>query len=358
MCRIDRSTFGLSPELLLTFGELKVLQFRFASGVEALKVAHPEGHVVLLPYQGQQIWDAVFFGRSLRMVNFFDQPEPTNDLLDSYGAFLYHCGARRMGAPGPDDDHPLHGELPGAQFDNAWLEFGTKDGRNFVSLTGVYRYTRAFGDKYTAQPTVRVFEDSCVMDVSMEITNQMSKPMEMMYMCHINFAPGDNAEIVQTAGWNSQDMEIRSSIPSHVVPTPEFLASLEELKNDPGKTRILRPEDSYDPEVVYFMKNQRSDDDGFTHMMQRHTDGTADYVSYRPEQLDHTVRWILINEDQKVNAMALPATSGPEGYTREREKGTVKTIQPGERKKLTVRVGALDSSKSAAMQAKIESLVR
>ncbi len=356
-CRLTRSAFPVSPEQLLKFGKISVHRFRYQSGVEALQFENPFGYLVLLPYQGQQIWDAVFQGRSLKMRNFFDAPVYTNDLLGSYGAFLYHCGARRTGTPGPKDDHPLHGELPGAFYDDAWLEFGTdKDGRLYVALTGMYRYVQAFGDKYTAKPTVRIYEDDFVLGVNIQIYNQASKPMDMMYLCHINFFPGENAEIIQATGWTPEDMVVRSSIPSHVKPTPEFLNTLEELKRNPEKTRFLKPEDSYDPEVVFFVKNLKTDTDGFTHMLQKHCDGTADYVSYRPSDLDHTIRWILIHEDQKVNGMALPATSGPEGYIREKEKGNVKVIQPGETKEFEVRVGAVDPERTDQIRQKIELL--
>ncbi len=354
---LHRNTFTGTPSELLKYGSISVTPFTYPSGVNGLKIENSVGQIVVLPFQGQQIWDAVFFGRSLKMKNLFTDPVPTQDLLGSYGAFLFHCGARRMGTPGPDDDHPLHGELPGTTYNDAWIEFGQKDGRSFVAVSGVYHYVRAFGDKYDAVPIVRIYEDSAVLEVEMSITNLASKPMDLMYMFHVNFSPGENAEIIQAARWTPDDMVLRTSIPSHVTPTKAYLSLLEEMKKNPGKTRVIRPEDSYDPEVVFFINNLQSDENGYTHMLQRHTDGTADYISYQPDVLDHTVRWILIHEDQKVNAMALPAICGPEGYTREKEKGTVKTVAPGETRKFSVSVGALDTKAATLMSDTIGKLV-
>ena len=49
-------------------------------------------------------------------------------------------------------------------------------------------------------------------------------------------------------------MTVRSSIPAHVKPTPQFLAFLESLSKNPGVTRVMRPEDEYNPEIVFYIK--------------------------------------------------------------------------------------------------------
>lgn len=354
--RLDKSFFGSKEAILFESGDLKAVSFLYPSGVQALRIENQRGHLLLLPFQGQQIWDAVFDGRSLKMVNFFDQPRDTDILLDSYGAFLFHCGALRMGAPGPEDDHPLHGELPGAKYDEAFLVFGEEEGKPYAGLTGTYRYAKAFGSKYEARPMVKLHSGSTVIDVGIEIENMANKPMELMYMCHVNFFPAKNGEIIQPTGWTPEDMVVRSSIPSHVTPTQEFLGFLDELKKDPGRTRVLRPEDSYDPEIVFFINNLKADKDGNTHLLQKHPDGSSDYISYDVSKLNHTVRWILSHEDQKVNGMALPATCGPEGYHREKEKGTVRSINGHGKESFAIRVGLLDKSATETMEKRINSL--
>jgi len=354
--RLERSSFEHAEKTVLEFESIRAVSFLYPSGVQALRIENDRGHIIVLPFQGQQIWDAVFDGRSLKMVNFFDQPRDTEVLVDSYGPFLFHCGALRMGAPGPDDSHPLHGELPGAHYDEAWMLFGEDEEGPYAGLTGVYRYQQAFGSKYEASPHVKMRPGSSVLDVEICIENMANKPMELMYMCHVNFFPADNAEIIQPTGWTSNDMEVRSSIPSHVTPTPEFLEFLDSLKRNPDRTRVLRPEDTYDPEIVFFVRNLRSDNAGNTHLLQKHIGGFSDYISYNVNDLNHTVRWILSHEDQKVNGMALPATCGPEGYHREKEKGNVRQIEGKNSKSFSVKVGALDAPATTEMEKRIESL--
>ncbi len=353
---MEKCFFGEKERPLVELGKLKATCFLFSTGVQALRIENPQGHIVVLPYQGQQIWDAVFHGRRLTMANFFSAPVTSGNLLDSYGAFLYHCGALRTGTPGPEDTHPLHGELPAAAYNEAWLLEGQDDTGTYLGVSGSFLYTKAFGDKYRAVPMVKLYEDRTVLEVGMTIENLAHRPMDLMYMCHVNFLPADNGEIVQAAGWDTTDMVLRSSIPSHVKPTPQYLAFLDSLKKNPGVTRILRPEDQYDPEVVFYIRNLRADARGMTHMLQKHPDGSSDYISWNVKELDHTVRWILKHEDQRVAGMALPATCDPEGYTAEKKKGNVRSLAGQSAVSFSVRTGYLDADDTKRMESTIRSL--
>jgi len=61
--------------------------FRYATEVKGLRISNKLGHISLLPFQGQQIWDAAFSGRLLTMASTFTGPYPTQDYLSTYGAF-------------------------------------------------------------------------------------------------------------------------------------------------------------------------------------------------------------------------------------------------------------------------------
>ena len=50
--------FGHSETLLARHGALVVTAFRYASGVAALRITNQVGEIILLPFHGQQIWDA------------------------------------------------------------------------------------------------------------------------------------------------------------------------------------------------------------------------------------------------------------------------------------------------------------
>ncbi len=353
---LSKSLFGDTERLVCEIGKLKAFAFAFSTGVQAVRVENPHGHIIVLPYQGQQVWDAVFHGRRLTMQNFFPEPIPSSNLMDSYGMFLYHCGALRMGTPGPEDNHPVHGELPGAPYSEAWLILGDDAGGPSLGVSGAYTYTKAFGDKYRAVPAVKLPENGTVFDVSITIENLAHHPMDLMYMCHVNFLPAENGEIVQAAGWDTKDMTVRSAIPAHVHPTPQYLSLLDSLKKNPGLLRGFKPGDHYDPEIVFYIRNLKSDSKGMTHMLQKHPDGSSDYVGWKVKDLDHTVRWIVVHEDQKVNGMALPSTCDPEGYTAEKKKGNVRSLAGQAAVTFSVRTGYLDAAETKRVEQTIRSL--
>lgn len=62
-----RELFSEQPRILLENDDFTVTAFRYASGVEGLKIQNSRGHLVILPWMGQMIWDAQFDGHDLTM---------------------------------------------------------------------------------------------------------------------------------------------------------------------------------------------------------------------------------------------------------------------------------------------------
>ena len=112
-------------------------------------------------------------------------------------------------------------------------------------------------------------------------------------MAHVNFRPVDNGRFVQTAQTSVKTMRIRTAIPSHVNPTQEYMDFLNALVKDPTQANVLKPGMAFDPEQVFYI-DYLADKDGWSHSMQVHPDGSADYISHRPQQLDKAVRWISL----------------------------------------------------------------
>jgi hypothetical protein len=333
--------FGKERSLLET-DSINVSGFLYSTGVRAVKLASSRGHIIVLPFRGQQVWDAVFNGRRLTMKSMFKEPRNVAHFIDTYGCFMMHCGARRMGCPSPEDDHPLHGELPYAPYEDVFLEAGENEKGAYIAIGGMFRYNRAFGDSYEAHPLVRLYENKGVFDISMEIKNLSNYPMDLMYMAHINFLPQIGTEIYQSAPWDKESMKIRKSIPSHVRVSDNFLDFLNKLEENPELTRTLRKEDSYDPEICFTFSDIKTDTDGKVRFIQKHHDGSGDYVCYDPTLLDRTTRWIMRTKNQEAFGLALPATCEPEGYTAEKAKGNIKVLRPGGSITFDIETGYLD----------------
>ena len=354
--RLMPQYFGERERVLAQRGPLSASTFRYDSGVCGLRLENELGQLVMLPYQGQQIWSAGFGERELTMKSMFSEPQPTREYLDTYGGFLLHCGATAMGVPTDEDSHPLHGELPNAPYQEAHLVFGEDDRGAYVSLGGRYQHTVAFSHNYLAEPLVKLYQGSTLLDASMNITNLKKTDMEFMYLAHINFCPADNGRLVYSAPCTPQHVRVRKSIPSHVRPLPGYKEFLGDLERHPEKHNLLRPDLLFDPEVVFFL-DYVADQDGWAHSMQVLPDGAADYVAHRPAQLDTGVRWISRTPDQDALGLILPATAEPEGYSAEKAKGNIKIIPAQSRYRIDMVIGVLDATEATRMESKIQGMI-
>jgi hypothetical protein len=78
---LTQEMFMSKERLLVESGELTASLFLFDSGVAAVRLANSRGELVMLPFQGQQIWSASFDGRNLTMKSMFDEPKATQTYL-------------------------------------------------------------------------------------------------------------------------------------------------------------------------------------------------------------------------------------------------------------------------------------
>ena len=349
---LQRSFFGEKEKKIVEHGELSASLFTFDSGVAAVRVRNAHGEITLLPFQGQQIWDARFENRVLTMKSMFSQPHPTREYLATYGGFLIHCGATVMGVPSREDTHPLHGELPNAPYDSAWLAVGTDEHGAYIAAAGEYRHTIAFSYDYTARPRAVLHAGKTLLAVSMEIANQKKTAMQLMYMAHVNFRPLDNGRLVYTAPCTTESVKVRTAIPSHISPPEGHREFLARLAADPALHNVLKPGLAFEPEVVFYVR-YKADAQGWAHSMLAHPDGWASYIRHRPDQLDHGVRWISRTPDQDCLGIVLPATAEPEGFTAEKAKGNVRSLAGGAAARFELEAGLLDPEQAKKMEAAI-----
>ena len=346
-----QTLFGESEKLLCDTGEITVSGFRYDSGVAALRVSNARGDMIMLPFQGSQIWRAAFDGRDLTMRSMFDEPRATQVYLETYGGFLIHCGLAGLGAPGPEDTHPLHAELPNAPMQAAWLEVDDTS----VTVCGSYQHTVAFSTNYIATMSTTMTAGSSLLDVSVSVENLKATPMDVMYLAHANFRPVDHGALHYSADYTAETVRVRRSIPSHVTPKPGYAEYLEELAEDPTLSHVLEPGLGFDPEVVFEI-DMRADAEGLAHALQKHPEGYADYIRYRPDQAPMCMRWICRTADQDGLGIAFPSTAGVEGYTVEKTKGRGINLAGGDVWRIDMTMGHLTASETDETIAAIDAI--
>ena len=348
---LHRSSFEDRERPLCEMGAFRISTFRYDSGIEALRVRNARGEIIVLPFKGHQIWRAVFDGRDLTMKSMFEEPVDTTVYLETYGAFLIHCGLTGLGAPGPDDTHPLHGELPNAPFQTAWLELDQR--LQTVRIGGTYRHTVAFSTNYLATASIGMTAESALLDISLSVENLKKTPMDLMYLAHANFRPVDHGELHYTARYDADSVRVRRSIPAHISPQPGYAEFLASLAEDPAPHHILSPDLAFDPEVVFTI-DMMADDEGLAHAVQKRPDGTGDYIGFRPAQAPLSTRWICRTPDQDGLGIAFPSTSEVEGYTAEKAKGQVVELAGGDSWNIDIRMGLLTRPETDDMIRRIE----
>ncbi len=325
---LQDTTFAHHEQLLIRHGSLEASTFRFPSGVAALRLKNELGELILLPWQGQQIWSAAFRGRNITMKSMFDEPKPGGPYLQTYGGFLLHCGFTAMGVPAAGDGHPLHGELPNAPYRDAQLLIGSDERGEYLGLTGHYKHTVAFSTNYMAEPLVKLYAGSSVFHVALTVTNLKRTPMEYMYMAHVNFRPVDNGRLVYSAPCTPEHVRVRRSIPSHVKPGPGFAEFLDELVADPAMHNVLSPAWPSTPKWSSSSTMPPIRRAGLTQC--RSTPTAAPTTSATsPANSITACAGSAARADQDALGMVLPATAQSEGYSAEKAKGNVKLLGPG-----------------------------
>jgi hypothetical protein len=354
---LHHELFGDAERHLVSHGELAASAFTFAGGVAGLRIANGRGAIVMLPWQGQQVWDAAFDGRTLTMKSMFDRPRPTREYLATYGAFLLHCGATAMGVPSAarGDTHPLHGELPNAPYDAAFVAAGTDDRGRYLAVGGEYRHTLAFTCNYAARPLVKLYEGSAMLSIAISIENLKRTPMDLMYMAHVNFRPLDGGRLVYSAPCTPATIRVRGA-PTHIPVPPGHAEFLRELARDPSRHNVFTSGQAYDPEAVLYV-DYLADREGWAHSMMVHPDGCASCIRHKPSQLRHGVRWISRTPDQDCLGIVLPATAEPEGYAAEKAKGNVQSLAGGDSVRYEIEAGLLTPAESKAEEAVITSIL-
>lgn len=348
--------FDEKERLLVEHGRLSASSFRFDSGVCGLRLENGLGQLTLLPFQGQQIWSAALRGRDLTMQSMFDEPRQTREYLETYGGFLVHCGATAMGVPAQGDTHPLHGELPNAPYQKAYVIVGQDEDGSYIGAGGVFQYTVAFNHNYRATPLVKLYAGSSLFRVSMTITNLKNSAMELMYLMHANFKPVDNGRLVYSARCTPEHVRVRTSIPAHIRPLPGYVEFIERLGHHPELHNVLAPDLLFVPEVVFFI-DFLTDEEGWAHSMQVHPDGSADYIRHRPAELDKGIRWISRTPDQDALGITLPATAEPEGYSAEKAKGNLRVLPPKGVFHCDLEMGVLTPSEATATEEAINRIL-
>ncbi|WP_370675796.1 DUF4432 family protein [Pleomorphomonas sp. PLEO] len=190
--------FSEAERVIFRAGALTAAAFRFASGVDAIRVSNGADEVVVLPFQGQHVWSARLGGRDVGMKSMFDMPRSTQRFFETYGGYFQHAGITAIGAPGPMERREQHGELPNAPYRDAALLLGEDENGRYIAVTGRYNHTVAFAVNYEAVPILKLYEGRARITIGITVTNLKSTPLAVHYLGHLNWRAREGG------GWSAR----------------------------------------------------------------------------------------------------------------------------------------------------------
>lgn len=335
LVKLHKEDFCLHEKEVVCTKDLKVITKKYPTGVESLIVKNSRGHVEILPFMGQMIWDLVFDCKSLKLTNMFDMPRPAKTILDTYGCFAFHSGILANGCPGPEDNHPMHGEFSVAPMDEVVLDVAD----DVIKVISKFEYCQGFGFHYAAAPSVSLGSNDTFINIDMEVKNLTHARMPLQYMCHLNYAFIHDAVLSSNIPDNAFDL--RESIPSHVHPTPEWHSFIERLKQNQLNGNYFNKLDDpkyYDPEIVFLSKKLTQYDDNAVYEMTS-PNGQVYFTEFATSDFPYATRWIMYNQDLQVAAFVLPATCHPEGYAAAARNSTLIFLEHNEVRNFQVKTG-------------------
>lgn len=354
---LQKAHFSERETLLLSEGTLTVHAFRYSTGVEALRVTNECGYFVILPYQGQQIWDFNFGGKDLKMKTTIAEPKKPKIFLETYGGFLYHCGLASVGAP--DESHPQHGEIPNGEYAEAYINCGRDERGTYVSVGGTLSCDIAFVKKYNFTPECRLYEGASTVRMNVTVENGRAEPMEYAYLCHINFRPLNGARLIYSVPRDAEHIKMHKIVPDSLPADAQVkLRGYMEIldKNIARMDEVGNPDEAYAPEICFTMQyNPDENRRGYT--MQYIEGEGACYVDHPVDALPIGIRWISRTPTEDAMGMVLPATSEHFGYKHAKEHGYIRELGGFETISFHMEIGFLPDAEAKTVEAKINTLI-
>ncbi len=239
------------------------------------------------------------------------------------GGLLTGCGLANVGGPNTvnGDNHGLHGRISHLPAEEVNTTVGWRgDDLYELSVSGRVRHTKVFGEKLhlTRHIATALGDNSITIRDSVENLGFAAAPMMLLY--HINlgwplvakesFLEASGQEVKALTAIAEAGMALRSRLDD---PTPGFQEQV-------------------------FIHSGGADAAGLASMrLVNPVLGLALRITYRTAELPFLAQWKMMGEGEYVLGLE-PANCLPDGYAQNRERGTLRMIEPGARSETFVRI--------------------
>lgn len=323
-------------------------------GVEAVEFRTGSGFYFLaVPGRGLDITVAEHCGRSLAWMSAAGEvtpalyEEPGLGWLRSFpGGLVTTCGLTYAGAPCEDEGVALglHGRYSNTPATNVWVD-GEWDGDEYrMWAVGKVRESRLFGENILLKRKVSAVLGQSKFWIDDVVTNEGPRRTPHMILYHIN------------GGWPAVDAGSTLVSPTRSARPRDADAETDKehyYLNDP-------PTVGYKERCYYH--DMAADKEGFVHaaLVNKNMPGGGAfgfYVKYRLSELPRFTQWKMNGTREYVVGME-PANCWVEGRAKERERGTLQFLEPGETREYHLEIGVLADAQEVAEFEKLVESVR
>jgi len=251
-----------------------------------------------------------------------------------FGGLVTTCGMTYAGAPCTDAGEELgvHGRVSNIPAKNVWTD-GQWEGDEYVIWTqGKVRETAFFGANVIMTRKVWAKLGESKLHLCDTVENVGFELTPHMHLYHINggFPVVDEGSVL-------------------ISPTKEAVPRDEDALIDAEHYyRFQSPTPGFKERVYYH--DMAADPDGYVYAALankkfRNGQGVGFYVKYLKSQLPRFIEWKMNSEGAYVVGME-PANCLVEGRDKERERGTLQFLQPGEKREYELEIGVLASTEA------------
>ncbi len=323
-------------------------------GVHAIDVRTGSGfNFTVTPDRGMDITYAEYNGQPLCWRSAtgdvhpaFYEPEGLGWLRSFYGGLVTTCGMTYAGAPCSDEGKELglHGRISNTPAKNVCIDDEWRGDNYTIRIHGKVRESAVFGENIQLTRKIWTNLGESRFFIHDIVENLGFEPTPHMYLYHIN------------GGFPAVD-EDSLLISTSKSATPRD----EEAKIGEDRYYVFeRPTKGFKEKVYYH--DMAVDKDGYAYSALvnkafNNGQGFGFYVKYLKSQLPRFIEWKMNGEGTYVVGME-PANCLVEGRDKERQRGTLQFLQPGERREYIIEIGVLQSIKEIEeLEAKISKIL-
>ena len=264
-------------------------------------------------------------------------------LRNFLGGLMCTCGMTYVGAPCVDDGQVLglHGRVSNLAASNIWVDGGWRGDEYEMWARGKVRQAIMYGEDIllTRRVSANLGESKLVIRDTVANEGYKTTPHMMLYHCNFGFPLlNQGTELVAPS---------KKVIPRDAAAAP-----------DVDRHHIYAgPTEGYKEQCYYH--EMAADESGFvTAMLVNRTlmngQGLGAYVRYRQAELPRFIQWKMVSVGTYVTGME-PANCYVEGRDKDRERGILQFLEPGEQREYVVELGVVVGAEAIdAMTAKIK----